>query len=232
MNKSRLLFILNNLFDFLLVCVLLINLYNIAMRNIYHRQIPMLFDYGYAVVVSGSMSPAFDVDDVVYIKHKDTYEVGDIITFIDENSPEQSLVTHRIIEETEDGFITKGDANNTADDGIVKPESIQGCVAFVMPFVGASVLWMRKPVGTLVMILLALLLIELPYQIRTRTKRASQETISEIRDSLNPEARSKIYAPDLFEDDSLSDKEKSKIVNSKKRPKVYVPEEGQWDIDR
>lgn len=66
-------------------------------------------------VVSGSMDPTIKVGNYVIIKKCDNYKVDDIVTFVDRND---NVVTHRIKEINNDKVITKGDANNTIDDGI------------------------------------------------------------------------------------------------------------------
>ena len=81
--------------------------------------------YGYTtlIVSSGSMEPELMVGDVIIIKECDSYNKGDIITF---NVNNEYLVTHRIIEEKENHYITKGDNNNSADDNIILEEQIEG----------------------------------------------------------------------------------------------------------
>ena len=60
------------------------------------------------VVLSGSMEPVIPVGSVVIIdQSKTAVSARDIAAF----SRNGQTVTHRIIKETEDGFITKGDAN-------------------------------------------------------------------------------------------------------------------------
>ncbi len=45
------------------------------------------------------------------------------------------IVVHRIIADTEDGFIFKGDANNTADPQPVTDEQIAGVMLFGIPHI-------------------------------------------------------------------------------------------------
>ena len=81
------------------------------------------------------MQPELAIGEVIIIIQKDNYKRGDIISFY---TKENSMVTitHRIIEENSKGFITKGDANNMADEGIVKKENIQGKVIFHSKLLG------------------------------------------------------------------------------------------------
>jgi signal peptidase len=81
--------------------------------------VPALLGYERYVIVSGSMSPAFDrgalvFDEVVPVRE---LRVGDVITYRPPpGSGPAGLVTHRIAEIAPDGrFRTKGDANATVD---------------------------------------------------------------------------------------------------------------------
>lgn len=80
-----------------------------------------------SVVISGSMEPTIKTNDLIVYKKSKVYEVDDIIVFV----VEDYLVVHRIIEKTEDGYITKGD-NNSSDDfyryGYIKKNQIVGKV--------------------------------------------------------------------------------------------------------
>lgn len=120
------------------------------------------------VVQSGSMEPAYPVGSVVYVKDVDASElkVGDAITF---NMTSSVRGTHRIIEVVEDGgsraFRTKGDANEEADLGLVKPSAIVGKVLFSVPYLGYFAAYIQHPPGSYLLISaggLILLLIMLP----------------------------------------------------------------------
>lgn len=138
----------------LLVC----NLYFIVARAITGEH-PALFGYSTAIVVSGSMSGTIEVDDMVIIHRRNRYSCGDIITYKDNGS----LVTHRIVEISEDGFyITKGDANNTVDLEPVPFDSVIGCVVLTIPKIGKLIYALRTPLGMCCIVLIGILLIEYP----------------------------------------------------------------------
>ncbi|MGL5641475.1 MAG: signal peptidase I, partial [Paraclostridium sp.] len=86
-------------------------------------------------VLSGSMEPEFYPGDIVITQHKDKSDikVNDIVTYKDN---EGVIITHRIIEETDEGYITKGDDNNVKDAGVLKEENIIGEVKFSIPKIG------------------------------------------------------------------------------------------------
>ena len=76
-------------------------------------------------VKTGSMEDGIHTGDYILIYKKNNYKVGDIVTF----KKEGYHVTHRIIQKNGNKVITKGDANNTADEEI-KVSSIVGKVIY------------------------------------------------------------------------------------------------------
>lgn len=77
-------------------------------------------------VETGSMEDGIHPGDYVLIYRKDSYDVGDIVTY----TKDGYYVTHRIIREDSDGVVTKGDANNTEDEEIDR-SSIVGKVVII-----------------------------------------------------------------------------------------------------
>ena len=99
--------------------------------------------YFCAIIGSGSMEPTILVNDLLFIKGSDSYKVGDIITYV---SKRGTLVTHRVIEVSDDGYITQGDANNIPDEKILA-QNVLGRVVSIMPGVGAVVYRILSPAG-------------------------------------------------------------------------------------
>lgn len=95
-------------------------------------------------VLSGSMEPEFYPGDIVITKHKNKTDINlnDIITFRDKDGV---IITHRIIEETPEGYITKGDNNNVEDGEIITEDNIIGEVKFSIPKVGYIMDFLSKP---------------------------------------------------------------------------------------
>ncbi|MBR1724610.1 MAG: signal peptidase I, partial [Ruminococcus sp.] len=88
-----------------------------------------VFGKSLLMVVTGSMEPSIRTGDFIVIESVDTskLEVGDVISFYSEQSDIKGmLVTHRITEVTDDGFITKGDANTVEDSIEVKSDKVAG----------------------------------------------------------------------------------------------------------
>lgn len=65
-------------------------------------------------VKTGSMEDGIHAGDYILIIKKNDYKVSDVVTY----TKEGYHVTHRIIKKNGDKVITKGDANNVADEEI------------------------------------------------------------------------------------------------------------------
>ncbi len=98
--------------------------------------VPKLFGYQIYAVLTGSMTPAYPVGSVVYVREcgPEDIEVGDVITF-HMGSDNGYVMTHRVIamDMSEDAFITKGDANNVADPEPIAFERLVGEVTLCVP---------------------------------------------------------------------------------------------------
>lgn len=98
-------------------------------------------------VLSGSMTGAYEIGDVVISKpvNTDDLAIGDVITF-QTRSDDPALTTHRIVgmaygsEGT--SFVTKGDANNASDLDPISPEQVRGKVWYSVPQVGYVSVWL------------------------------------------------------------------------------------------
>lgn len=93
--------------------------------------------YAYMAVVSGSMEPAISAGDVIVTKQgaPDTVSPGDIITF-HPYAGSVARVTHRVVEITQEGFLTMGDANDARDVNPVTPQMYIGKVFLIIPYIG------------------------------------------------------------------------------------------------
>lgn len=135
------------------------NVYSILVRTLTNEEHPKFFGFSSAVVISGSMSGTIEVNDLVICLEKSEYGTGDIITYVSESG---SLVTHRIISESDVGFITKGDANNTPDTVPVSQSNITGKVVCVIPKIGSFIEFMRTPLGLMCLTLAGFIIFYLP----------------------------------------------------------------------
>lgn len=96
---------------------------------------------GTSVMVEGQAPVEVDIGDMIVIKDFDSYKIGDVITFL--NQGDTVPTTHRIIGVTEDGYITKGDANNVKDTVPVKRECVIGKVIAHYPKLGKVGEWVK-----------------------------------------------------------------------------------------
>jgi signal peptidase len=109
---------------------------------------------GISFVETGSMEPQLDPGDgfiAIPTAVTGPVESGDVVVFDAVNLNDGGLVTHRVVEETESGYITKGDANPFTDqdgseppvqEGQIKAKALQvGGTVVTIPRIGSVVLW-------------------------------------------------------------------------------------------
>jgi len=120
--------------------------------------LPIENNYSLKMVLSGSMSPAIKTGSIVTVKPASSYSVGDIITF-KKGQGEENILTHRIVGEKEQGFITRGDANNVADASPVRKGAILGKVVLTIPYAAYAANFAHSKFGLILLILIPALLI-------------------------------------------------------------------------
>ena len=135
--------------------ILGINVYLANARGIVGNQLPMPFGYGVANVLSGSMEPTFSKGTLLLVKQTDDFQVGDIVVY----QSEHELIVHRIVALDSDTVITQGDANNAADPEFSTAD-IKGVVIGWVPYLGSVVSLLKTPVGIIVILICAFLLVE------------------------------------------------------------------------
>lgn len=112
--------------------------------------IPKLLGYRIYGIMTESMTPAYSVGGVVYVKDCEPKEVqpGDVITFYMGSNTEY-VMTHRVIEKDEQQmtFTTKGDANNTADAEPVNFDRLIGKAAFFIPGIAGLAAFVNSTTG-------------------------------------------------------------------------------------
>jgi signal peptidase len=88
---------------------------------------------GVSFVYSDSMEPTINTDDGFVVLPAEGAAVGDVITFYSEQRGE--YVTHRIVGETDAGYVTQGDNNPVTDQSVgyshVSPADVEGQVLTV-----------------------------------------------------------------------------------------------------
>lgn len=136
-----------------------VSVYSINAAALNGNQLPMPFGFGLTVVLSGSMEPAISIGDMLVVLPADHYEVGDVVVY----QTQGMSVVHRIISIDGDEIITRGDANS-GDDAPIHEKSIKGRVVCAIPLVGYLVCFIKTPIGTLALLGLAILLLEVSFK--------------------------------------------------------------------
>lgn len=153
--------ILRRLLLVLLAAALGLGVYLMNAGGIARNELPMPFGVGLATVESNSMAPAFQRGDLLVVgSPSEVPAIGDIVVYRDQSI---GLVVHRVVSVSGDLVTTQGDANNTADVPF-DSSLIVGRVLLVIPAAGALVAALKTPVGMLVVLALAFLLVEMPFR--------------------------------------------------------------------
>ena len=111
-------------------------------------------------IVSGSMEPTLEINDVVIVKKCPIKELkeGDIITFLQEDR----TISHRILRITKDEgelkFITKGDNNEIADKDVVHANNIYGKVLFNVKGIGKIIQYIQDVRGFINIIIFVIII--------------------------------------------------------------------------
>lgn len=156
---KHLIMVLRGVLITILSVVVLGNVWLLVSQAVLKQDPPDIFGYSQLIVTSGSMEPAFSAGDVVIVKKGKDCRPGDIVTFRDSAG---QLVTHRIVGTNEGRYITQGDANNTVDGELLDPLNVVATYVTYIPRVGEALLFLRSPLGLLVLAIVGFLLIELP----------------------------------------------------------------------
>lgn len=156
--------------------ILGLNLYQWNASSLAGNALPMPFGTGAAVVLSGSMSPALEVDDLVIVREKEHYEIGDIVVY----QSGYELIVHRIIAQDGEFITTQGDANGVPDTP-VRAAAVKGAVAVRIPHLGIVVNLLKLPAVSILLLIGACLLMERSF--RTE-KRAEEENLDAMKEEI------------------------------------------------
>lgn len=136
-------------------------------------------------VISGSMEPEYPVGSLIYVKEVDPseIEVDDVITYV---LPSEIPSTHRVVRIDEENqlFYTKGDANETEDGAPVHFKNLIGTPIFKIPYLGYVAYYIQHPPGMYIAIAagaILLILVFLP-DLFKKDKKKSQELPDSIGD--------------------------------------------------
>jgi signal peptidase I len=88
--------------------------------------------YHFYVVKTPSMGTTAPVGTLVAVHAKSSYAIGDVVSY----QRNDRVYTHRIVEQTAEGFTTKGDSNDATDALTVTSDEIVGQVTFYGKYLG------------------------------------------------------------------------------------------------
>jgi signal peptidase len=161
-----------------------IGIYNWNATKISGNAMPMPFGVGVGVVLSGSMEPEINIDDVIVVGKTDyeDYKLGDVVVY----QEGRMLVVHEIIEISEDRktLTTKGYAN-TGPDEPIKVEYVKGRVVKVFPRLGKLVNVIKTPAVSYVIAIIAVILLALSYRKERKEAETYDEAIDRIKNEIS-----------------------------------------------
>ena len=178
-RSSKNLYRISKIFS-VIVCVIIlfVIIFNVTlMIKAYSNpnELPSFLGIKSFVIVSESMEPTINRNDVIFIKEvpRESLKIGDIISFKVGNY----INTHRILRiEEKNGeivYITKGDNNNSEDRGYVKFQDIEGKYLFKIPGFGNVTNILKSKI--MLVILLVILIIIAYHEVKTSKRRLKRK---------------------------------------------------------
>lgn len=140
---------------------------------IYFWPVQLYGDTTYIMLVGNSMYPVIESGTFVVLKQEQQYFLGDIVGFVNED---KKNVVHRIVEQTDQGFITKGDNNSRNDPGVIPENEILGRSVFVIPYAGYTSLFLQTPIGMSIFGIWALIMFNRKKS-KTNNKKSSENFV-------------------------------------------------------
>jgi len=132
------------------------------------------------VVLSGSMEPKIETGSLCFINKKVKYEdikEDDIIAF---KMSDKTLVTHRVVEITDEGFVTKGDANDVNDGAKVTRNNFVGKTVICFPKIGYLISLFQTRNGQIITITIIVIMFVVAFLFgEDDKKKKEKETIKE-----------------------------------------------------
>ena len=155
--------IIKNIVCWTLIAVLTLAIIVFTLTKI-NGDSPTLFGYSLHRIMSGSMEPEIETNDVILNKEvSDASEVklGDIVTFEGGPSFDNKNVTHRVIVAPYDNgkgrivLVTKGDANEMEDFSNTRYRDLIGVVKYHFPYLGSYLMIYSNQITKVYLMVLA-----------------------------------------------------------------------------
>ncbi len=137
--------------------------------------LPNIFGYCPMIVISGSMEPELDVNQLIIMQKVSPEEckINDIIVY----RRNEALIIHRLINKQGNYFITKGDANIDIDAPFAKEYTVGKYVGKI-PLLGSLVAFLKTNHGSKCLFITQIILITIVgYGIYKRGKKRHEKDI-------------------------------------------------------
>lgn len=161
----KLLTVLGTIMCIILIPILVMNISLIIKSYTNRDEVPSVGGYLPLIVLTDSMYPDIQSGDLIicHTAEPENVVVGDIIAFFDPAGNGTSVVTHRVIEITEENgemaFRTKGDANNAEDSVLVPAKNLVGVYRTRIAGAGNVAMFMQTTTGLIVCVICPLILL-------------------------------------------------------------------------
>ena len=154
----------------LILCIILIPILVVncilIVKSYTSEEVPEVGGYLPLIVLTDSMYPVIESGDLIicHTAEPEEIQVGDVIAFFDPAGNGSTIVTHRVLEVTEQGgqtaWRTKGDNNNTEDRLSVTADKLVAVYEGTrIPGAGNVALFMQTTPGLILCVVLPILLL-------------------------------------------------------------------------
>lgn len=161
-----------------LLAMIIINFIILLQMKITPNETPSLFGLKAFCIISGSMKPDININDIIIVKEvgQDEININDIISF----KINQETITHRIvnIEYGTDGkvyYITKGDANNAEDGERITFDNIEGKYIFRIQKIGGIVTALQNKTTLMITMVMLVILYLIEQRSMMKKEKRSKE---------------------------------------------------------
>lgn len=149
----------------ILIPILIVNC-TLIVKSYTSDEVPSFGGFLPQIVLTDSMYPLIESGDLIicHTAEAEDVELGDVISFFDPAGNGTTIVTHRVMEITEQGgqmaWRTKGDNNNTEDRLLVTPDKLVAVYDGTrIPGAGNVALFMQTTPGLICCVILPMLLL-------------------------------------------------------------------------
>lgn len=140
-------------------------------------------------IQSNSMEPTINKGDMIVTKKFDysKLKVNDIISYLTKEQDKTIIITHRIVDISDNGIVTKGDNNNSNDKSLVFESNFIGKYNDTkIPFLGSILTFLQSQVGFFIFIIIPLFILFI-YQLYKFVSTIMEEKKKELIEQIKKE---------------------------------------------